>query len=329
MLDLSVFSAILFSMTVSGVQLPILFAAPVERPSPVAVITTSGGSIGPNGRPTSPAQLAHLKEMSAANRGCRRTPETKQRMSDAQRGKKRTEESKRRQAESRRGVVKAGPATKAKLSAISKALWQDPAYQAKMRLRRHPTQGLVGELNPLFGRPRPPSVKAKMSLAARLRYEDPSEREKTSRALMVPSVRLLRQQAHKRRWAKPEEHAKASDAQKRKWSRPEVRAKVSGRNSCNWRGGASYEPYDEQWTNTFKNGIRERDRYTCQLCGKSNGKTVRSVHHVDYEKKNCEPSNLVTLCVSCHTRTNHSREYWAAAFQMIQVTRGTEVPDGV
>lgn len=42
-----------------------------------------------------------------------------------------------------------------------------------------------------------------------------------------------------------------------------------------------------------------------------------SVHHVNYEKKalcNEEKPLFVTLCPSCHTRTNHNREYWKDYF---------------
>lgn len=34
------------------------------------------------------------------------------------------------------------------------------------------------------------------------------------------------------------------------------------------------------------------------------------VHHIDYDKKNNNPENLITLCHSCHAKTNSNREYW-------------------
>jgi hypothetical protein len=34
------------------------------------------------------------------------------------------------------------------------------------------------------------------------------------------------------------------------------------------------------------------------------------VHHIDYDKKNNDERNLITLCISCHSKTNANREYW-------------------
>lgn len=32
------------------------------------------------------------------------------------------------------------------------------------------------------------------------------------------------------------------------------------------------------------------------------------VHHIDYNKKNCKPYNLITLCNSCNSRANNNRK---------------------
>jgi len=37
-------------------------------------------------------------------------------------------------------------------------------------------------------------------------------------------------------------------------------------------------------------------------------------NHIDYNKKNCNPDNLITLCHSCHSKTNHNRNYWVKKF---------------
>jgi 5-methylcytosine-specific restriction endonuclease McrA len=77
-------------------------------------------------------------------------------------------------------------------------------------------------------------------------------------------------------------------------------------------GGSSFEPYSVDWTDTLKKSIRERDRYTCQICGKE---PSICVHHIDYNKKNCNPDNLITLCVGCHSKTNHSIDKWINYFK--------------
>ena len=75
----------------------------------------------------------------------------------------------------------------------------------------------------------------------------------------------------------------------------------------------SFEPYSLDWNNELKTKIRERDNYTCQIC-KVNGK---GIHHIDYNKQNCKESNLITLCRSCHSKTNTNREYWISHFYQI------------
>jgi len=82
-----------------------------------------------------------------------------------------------------------------------------------------------------------------------------------------------------------------------------------------WRGGISFEPYTINWTQTLKRSIRERDKYTCQICGNLQGDWVFDIHHIDYDKKNCNPENLIMLCRPCHAKTNHNRGYWIKYFQ--------------
>ena len=81
-----------------------------------------------------------------------------------------------------------------------------------------------------------------------------------------------------------------------------------------WNGGSSREPYSIDWTKTLRRSIRERDHYTCQLCGELQSDITFSIHHIDYNKKNCNPENLLTLCISCHLKTNINREYWKEFF---------------
>ena len=98
----------------------------------------------------------------------------------------------------------------------------------------------------------------------------------------------------------------------RKWYKPseETKRKLSevfrGEKNPNWKGGISFEPYSVDWTETLKRAIRERDNYICQLCSQYGN----VVHHIDYDKKNCNPDNLITLCRKCHTKTNNNRNYW-------------------
>jgi len=99
------------------------------------------------------------------------------------------------------------------------------------------------------------------------------------------------------------------------------KGKYSGENCPVWKGGISFEPYTIDWTNTLKRSIRERDNYTCQECGIHQdelniGQIKRlDIHHIDYNKKNCNKNNLISLCRNCHTRTSFNRKKWSNYFK--------------
>jgi hypothetical protein len=103
---------------------------------------------------------------------------------------------------------------------------------------------------------------------------------------------------------------------KKLWATPEFRNKLIGENASNWQGGISKLPYSQDWTEELKEYIRERDNYECQLCFTPQDKLDRrlDIHHIDYDKKNCNEDNLISLCVSCHAKTTNNREQWINYF---------------
>lgn len=97
------------------------------------------------------------------------------------------------------------------------------------------------------------------------------------------------------------------------------KARIMKENFSKQRRGEYYNlPYSSDWTEDLKECIRKRDGYICQLCGKTqeeNGRRL-SVHHIDYIKENCDPRNLVTLCISCNVKVNAGRKHWTIFFQL-------------
>lgn len=91
----------------------------------------------------------------------------------------------------------------------------------------------------------------------------------------------------------------------------ETKAKISRANSGegngNWLGGIT--PYP---TTYFKarDAIRDRDEHRCVLCSVEENGHRHDVHHIDYDKKNIDAKNLITLCHVCHGKTNYDREQW-------------------
>jgi len=89
-----------------------------------------------------------------------------------------------------------------------------------------------------------------------------------------------------------------------------------GERNPNFNGWSSKEPYSSDWTVELKDSIRKRDNYECQNCNMTEEEhlivmgQVLHIHHIDYDKKNCKESNLLTLCFWCNIRANTNRNYW-------------------
>lgn len=108
------------------------------------------------------------------------------------------------------------------------------------------------------------------------------------------------------------------------WTNPEYRENRSGVNNPLWKGGISKLPYTQDWTEDLRDSIRKRDKYICQICFLSQDDQGRKldVHHIDYDKENCDPSNLVSLCDSCHARTGAgNREMWKSYLHRRKIVR--------
>jgi 5-methylcytosine-specific restriction endonuclease McrA len=98
---------------------------------------------------------------------------------------------------------------------------------------------------------------------------------------------------------------------------PEARAKISkalkgklaGERNPAWRGGISKLAYGSAFTRELKQVILERDGHRCRRCGRTAAEAPvpLHVHHLDHNKRNNDPSNLVAACVSCNAWAGHHR----------------------
>lgn len=82
--------------------------------------------------------------------------------------------------------------------------------------------------------------------------------------------------------------------------------------------------YPPEFNDVLRERIRDRDGYACQECGViEDGTRVHDVHHIDYDKHNCDESNLITLCLSCHRKTTNSskRNQWVTRYQRLMEAR--------
>jgi len=77
--------------------------------------------------------------------------------------------------------------------------------------------------------------------------------------------------------------------------------------------------YGGKYTPELRDAIKDRDDHVCALCNQPGCKTFKQakqqdlalllVHHIDWDKANSMPENLITLCTKCHARVHWRDEY--------------------
>lgn len=114
----------------------------------------------------------------------------------------------------------------------------------------------------------------------------------------------------------------------------------------NWHGGLSFEPYGIEFNDKLRKQIRARDK-VCIICEISKEykkqeiesqdlelwqktvlklnleqrQTALHIHHIDYNKTNNQPSNLIALCANHHLMTNSNRIKWQNILKNIMKTK--------
>lgn len=104
---------------------------------------------------------------------------------------------------------------------------------------------------------------------------------------------------------------------------PNIFGFKKGEKHPNFNNWASREHYGKDFSPKLKEKIRKRDQYRCQQCFRhedelrteTNKKYKLNIHHIDYNKKNNNPENLISLCRSCHGQTGFNRIDWTKYFQ--------------
>jgi hypothetical protein len=76
---------------------------------------------------------------------------------------------------------------------------------------------------------------------------------------------------------------------------------VTGPNNGSWKGGVTDWDYSFNWKTLCKL-VKDRDEWTCQLCGEQRKRWGHDlhIHHIDEDKENNHPHNLIALCKDCH-----------------------------
>ena len=190
----------------------------------------------------------------------------------------------------------------------------------------------TGERHPMYGKHHSEETRAKISTAMTDKHQSVETRRKHSEAISgkrhymygkhhsiethakIRVAKIGKRNPNYGKHPSAETCAKISAAKK-----GQTRPDLSGPNSRFWRGGVSFDPYPVGWTALLRRTIRKRDNYTCVLCEEVQIMPRHDVHHINYEKEDLRPENLVTLCADCHRKINGDREYWENLFVMIYV----------
>lgn len=137
----------------------------------------------------------------------------------------------------------------------------------------------------------------KVSLSLIEFYKDPEERIKVSKRMKgIPKPESMKRKTSER-----------MQTSANPWY---IDGRCSGEN----------QPYPLDFNERFKELIRERDGRICKICMKTekeNGKQL-DIHHINYNKNDCDPKNMISLCHSCHMKTNVKRKDWPSFFSQKQ-----------
>jgi 5-methylcytosine-specific restriction endonuclease McrA len=160
------------------------------------------------------------------------------------------------------------------------------------------------------------------SCAAKIRWTDESHNEKIDAHWRNSDFRAKHSDAVKAALSDPVAKKKESDASKARWAIPENRERYSNAikeaQRARWAKFWGYTSWDDvphqykNFTERLRELIRSRQDRKCAFCGEAEGAIKLDVHHIDYDKTNSVPDNLIALCHTCHTKTSKGkdRELW-------------------
>jgi len=183
------------------------------------------------------------------------------------------------------------------------------------RVKRHSERMKVVMKGKIFSS----THRANLSDSMTERWRDPEFKERMKEIHQSQEFRDKSRVSHT-----PETKAKISMLHLGRKRSPETRARISiskmREKNPSWRGGISFEPYGPKFNSSLKEQIRRRDGNICQF--PSCVSTYRlAVHHIDYDKKNNDPLNLISLCIGHNFKVNFGRDRWTKYFQNLQKQR--------
>ncbi len=236
---------------------------------------------------------------------------------------KETDERVRKMGEEISKVVKGRPSWKKGLtmemdSRIKSGWMKGLTKETDERVRRH-AESITGDKHPMYGKHFSEDHRKKIGIKMQEHWDDPEFRERMEE---IHQSQEFRDKSRVTHTDEAIEKIRAANLGRKR--SPETRARISisktGEKNPSWRGGISFEPYGPEFNNSLKKQIRRRDGNICQF--PSCVSTYRlAVHHIDYDKRNNDPLNLIALCIGHNFKVNFNRDRWTEYFQDLQERR--------
>lgn len=85
-------------------------------------------------------------------------------------------------------------------------------------------------------------------------------------------------------------------------------ALMIGKGNSNYIHGKANLPYPADWTNAYKEYIRNLYERKCQICKTYEGNKKLHIHHISWDKLDLDLNNLIPLCQSCHRKCHTKKE---------------------
>jgi len=185
-------------------------------------------------------------------------------------------------------------------------IYERKPLSEKTKRKMSETAIAVGTGKWMLGRKLSEETKRKISKARKGMHLSEETRKKMSKNNARFFLGKTFSEEHKRKKSKP-------------WSGVRIQAEIKRKGYLRKpiiKNGKEYSP---EW-NEIRKQIYKKDNWTCRECGihcqdKKYKKNRIQCHHIDYNEKNNDPNNLITLCASCHGKTNFNKKDWIEYYQ--------------